>query len=590
MSFSENRLWTYWVSVLCLALLATTTALATEPMIGGKAMSPSKDIIDNSLNSADHTTLVAAVKAAGLVHTLKGAGPFTVFAPTNDAFENLPTGTVDGLLQPEARNRLTKILTYHVISGRFTAEDIAKAIQQGGGKVELKTVAGGKLTATLNGPKNVVVKDGSGDIANVVTYDVLQSNGVIHVIDRVLLPDGEPADAPPARRSSTPSGELGKSESLTGTISRSPAVLINPVHSSETASDPRQPVPARGNQIPRLARGQVAYVPLPAELEKRTNDYVLEVLPSHPRISTNSVTVFRGAVRMGLDGGEELVLKSVAWATPLRYSPEREIFEGVLSLGVVEVGRRTDGRLPSPITFQIIGPVLSKPELTIVETAAPPYQEVRISSQSPVLPMELNVVSNVLPEGEKLPLRVDPALFVSVTPAEIQGWGLETATISVRARGADQSTNRAIQLGSDFGYVNPVETELGTNDTGQSFIRSASHGKATVYAVGPAFDAVDIQIDFRFPFRFIVAGVAGGLAGGVVRAFSTGRRRPRVTQLTVAMICGFIVFVLYCLGVNIIGVPLPQNAGEPLVLVVSTFGAMGGPRLLERALRLPAAK
>jgi uncharacterized surface protein with fasciclin (FAS1) repeats len=167
---------------------AATVFAASEVIVGGKAMSPSKDIIDNAVNSADHTTLVAAVKAAALVETLKGAGPFTVFAPTNDAFENLPAGTVDGLLKPEAKDKLTKILTYHVVSGKFTAEDIAKAITQGGGKAELKTVAGGKLTATLNGPKNVVVKDESGNTANIVTYDVLQSNGVIHVIDRVVLP------------------------------------------------------------------------------------------------------------------------------------------------------------------------------------------------------------------------------------------------------------------------------------------------------------------------------------------------------------------------------------------------------------------
>jgi uncharacterized surface protein with fasciclin (FAS1) repeats len=167
---------------------AATVFAASEVIVGGKAMSPSKDIIDNAVNSADHTTLVAAVKAAELVETLKGAGPFTVFAPTNDAFENLPAGTVDGLLKPEAKDKLTKILTYHVVAGKFTAEDIAKAITQGGGKAELKTVAGGKLVATLNGPKNVVVKDESGNTANIVTYDVLQSNGVIHVIDRVVLP------------------------------------------------------------------------------------------------------------------------------------------------------------------------------------------------------------------------------------------------------------------------------------------------------------------------------------------------------------------------------------------------------------------
>jgi len=161
---------------------------AGEPFVGGKAMFPNKDIVDNAVNSADHTTLVAAVKAAGLVDTLKGAGPFTVFAPTNAAFKGLPAGTVETLLKPENKAQLVKVLTYHVVSGKYTADDIVKAIQKGGGKAELKTVAGGTLVAELNGPKNVILKDESGNTASISTYDVLQSNGVIHVIDRVVLP------------------------------------------------------------------------------------------------------------------------------------------------------------------------------------------------------------------------------------------------------------------------------------------------------------------------------------------------------------------------------------------------------------------
>jgi uncharacterized surface protein with fasciclin (FAS1) repeats len=167
---------------------AAVTWAVGEPLVGGKAMLPTKDIIDNAVNSADHTTLVAAVKAAGLVETLKGPGPFTVFAPTNSAFKDLPAGTVETLLKPENKAKLTKILTYHVVSGKFTADEIAKAIQQGGGRAELKTVAGGTLIAEFNGPKNVRLRDENGGTANISTYDVLQSNGVIHVIDRVVLP------------------------------------------------------------------------------------------------------------------------------------------------------------------------------------------------------------------------------------------------------------------------------------------------------------------------------------------------------------------------------------------------------------------
>ena len=157
-------------------------------MVGGEAMFANKNIVANAVNSKDHTTLVAAVKAAGLVETLQGKGPFTVFAPVNDAFENLPDGTVTTLLKPENKAMLTKVLTYHVVAGNMTADKLMAAIKAGKGKATLKTVSGGTLTAMMNGPKNVVVMDESGNTASISTYDVLQSNGVIHVIDKVMLP------------------------------------------------------------------------------------------------------------------------------------------------------------------------------------------------------------------------------------------------------------------------------------------------------------------------------------------------------------------------------------------------------------------
>lgn len=157
-------------------------------MVGGMAMLPSKNIIENALNSKDHTTVVAAVKAAGLVETLQGKGPFTVFAPVNDAFENLPNGTVETLLKPESKAALTKVLTYHVVAGNMSADKLMAAIKAGKGKATLKTVSGGTLTAMMNGAHNVVLVDESGNVASISTYDVTQSNGVIHVVDKVLLP------------------------------------------------------------------------------------------------------------------------------------------------------------------------------------------------------------------------------------------------------------------------------------------------------------------------------------------------------------------------------------------------------------------
>jgi uncharacterized surface protein with fasciclin (FAS1) repeats len=156
--------------------------------VGGEAMYPQKNIVENAVNSKDHTTLVAAVKAAGLVETLQGAGPFTVFAPTNDAFENLPNGTVETLLKPENKEQLTQVLTYHVVPGKLDYAALAKAIKAGNGKASLKTVQGGTLTAMMNGPRNIAVSDAAGNVANVTITDVNQSNGVIHVIDKVVLP------------------------------------------------------------------------------------------------------------------------------------------------------------------------------------------------------------------------------------------------------------------------------------------------------------------------------------------------------------------------------------------------------------------
>lgn len=158
-----------------------------QVMVGGAPMLASKDIIDNAVNSKDHTTLVAAVKAAGLVDTLKGPGPFTVFAPTNAAFAGLPAGTVDTLLKPENKGMLTGILTYHVVAGKVDAAALTKAIADGKGSASLKTVAGGTLTAKAMGGK-VMVTDEKGGSATVTIADVYQSNGVIHVVDKVLLP------------------------------------------------------------------------------------------------------------------------------------------------------------------------------------------------------------------------------------------------------------------------------------------------------------------------------------------------------------------------------------------------------------------
>ncbi len=170
-----------------IAALAASVAFAENPMVGGAAMFEDKNIIENAVNSADHTTLVAAVQAAGLVETLSGAGPFTVFAPTNDAFAKLPAGTVENLLKPENKDQLVQILTCHVVAANAMSTDIVGMIEADGGKHVVKTVGGCEFTVSTADGK-VMIEDGMGQMATVTIADVKQSNGVIHVIDTVLLP------------------------------------------------------------------------------------------------------------------------------------------------------------------------------------------------------------------------------------------------------------------------------------------------------------------------------------------------------------------------------------------------------------------
>jgi uncharacterized surface protein with fasciclin (FAS1) repeats len=186
-------------ALLATILLASAPILAPAPgfaqtmsdttvRVGGQAMFPSKTIVANALNSADHTTLVAAVKAAGLVDTLNGPGPFTVFAPTNEAFAMLPAGTVETLVKPQNKAMLTKILTYHVVAGNYDSNKLRAMILEGNGTATLNTVSGGKLWLMMNGSSNITVKDEKGDLADITISDVRQSNGVIQVVDHVLHP------------------------------------------------------------------------------------------------------------------------------------------------------------------------------------------------------------------------------------------------------------------------------------------------------------------------------------------------------------------------------------------------------------------
>lgn len=178
-----------FAAVSCASIMAVSAAAqGNTPMVGGAPMYPNKTIAENAMSAGNLTTLVTAVKAAGLVDTLEGPGPFTVFAPTNDAFNKLSTGTVDTLLKPENQDQLKKVLTYHVVPGKITSAKLAAMIKKGGGQATIKTVEGGAITAMMDGD-NIVLKDEKGGAATVTQTDVMQKNGVVHVIDAVLLPN-----------------------------------------------------------------------------------------------------------------------------------------------------------------------------------------------------------------------------------------------------------------------------------------------------------------------------------------------------------------------------------------------------------------
>ncbi len=182
-----NRTLLASVAAAALALTTLSASAQKDPMVGGSPMYPNKTVVENASTASNLSTLVAAVKAAGLVETLSGPGPFTVFAPTNDAFAKLPAGTVDNLVKPENKEMLTKILTYHVVAGKINSKQLAKMIKKGDGKAMLKTVQGEDLTATMSG-STIMLTDAKGGMATITTADVYQSNGVAHIIDTVLMP------------------------------------------------------------------------------------------------------------------------------------------------------------------------------------------------------------------------------------------------------------------------------------------------------------------------------------------------------------------------------------------------------------------
>lgn len=368
-----------------------------------------------------------------------------------------------------------------------------------------------------------------------------------------------------------------------------PAPTPSPEAASPTPSDASPTLRPQIDEVRQLAPDlrlkEVRYVPLGADDEWKTKVAVTQQVQQQV---TGPVAVFGGAIRTLSRESAELALKAVVLGgSPWRYRPERKRFEGSLKVGVVDLGGgRATRQLSEPIIFQVIGAVTATPEFAKAESTAPPYQTITLVSDSADTPADLQVVSNVTPEGVKLTLPVQPALFVRVTPQRIQGWGLETADVLVQSRALASTASREVQLSTEGGgIVEPTELTLSAAGTGKASIRSVSTGNAVVTVSGPAFpDEASAPIEFVFPTRFLIAALFGGLAGGLLR-MGVPRRGARwgllLAKLGLGVICGAIVFALYALGVNLIGFNLPGRAGELVVFVVAALGALGGVGLLK---------
>lgn len=398
-----------------------------------------------------------------------------------------------------------------------------------------------------------------------------------------------------ATRARVPEQEVS---ALRSRIARLPAATVDTSTQPEVTAAPDAAPPAQPDASPvlrpqidearvlqrALRLNEVRFVPLGAEDEATTR---MAAVQQVQRQVAGPVAVFDGAIRTLARDSVELTLKAVALGgSPLRYQPERKRFEGTLNVGVVDIGgRRATRQLSEAIVFQVIGAVTAIPELARAESTAPPYQTITIVTDSADAPVDVQVVSNVTPEGVKLTLPVQPALFVRVTPPQIQGWGLETADVLVQSRALGPTANRQVQLSTDGGIITPTELTLSAAGTGAASIRSVSTKKATITVSGQGFTEASAPVEFLFPAQFLAAGILGGLAGGALRLGvpRRGGSRRALAKLGLAVICGAIVFALYALGANVIGFQLPGRAGELVVFAVAALGALGGVGLLKPA-------
>jgi hypothetical protein len=355
-------------------------------------------------------------------------------------------------------------------------------------------------------------------------------------------------------------------------------VDLTPAEASMELRRPLTPVMTDTPAYEDLQPGMARFVTLNSADEEQTRQMVRYMLPDAFR---GQAAVFDGVVQTVDTDRRELTLKAVAFPrAPLRLNPSTGRFEGALSVGVIEVDGKRSRTLSAPIAFQVLGPVTADPDPVSTDRTAPPYKEVRIFAEAPDPQVDVTVVSNVTPAGEKLTLRVRPSMGVRVSPASIQGWGLETANVLVRAQGYAGGGTQ-VQLSTSLGRLSDNRATLDDSGMAQVSIRSESVGTGTVSAAGAGLDGATVDVVYDFPWRFLGAALLGGIVGGLLRKRSrAGGTDAVVKSLGIAVLSAAVVVGLYVLGINVVGFALPTHGGEVLVFVVAALGALYGTKLL----------
>ncbi len=361
-----------------------------------------------------------------------------------------------------------------------------------------------------------------------------------------------------------------------------PAATPEPAVSPSPQAGDRAPWIGEVRVQPRTMRlGELLYVPLEPKVEAEAKSAIAAQVRSQTR---GSWVTFPGAFQTLSTDKAELTLVAVAFGgPPLRFNRDREQFEGTINVGVLDIGGRAS-QLSEEILFQVLG-ATATPETLSVKSTAPPFPPIAIASDSTDRAVDVQVFSRLSNEAVKLTLPLQPALVVDVSPRHIEGWGLEKAEVQVSARGLAAGGARRALLKWDHGVVEPGKLALDADGTATAAIHSRSTGEATVTARGAGFTQGSDKVTFDFPWKSLLAVLLGGLVGGLLRAGAPrrGAWASFLGKLGLGVLVGAVVFVLFALGINVTGFPIPARAGELVVFAVVALGAFGGTRLLTPA-------